>query len=58
MVTAAAYRWDLGASLCRETLDAGLGAPPVVASTSTSPAGQVDLAFDIRQELCCRSQAE
>ena len=31
MVTAAAYRWDLGASLCRETLDADLGVPPVVA---------------------------
>jgi len=31
MVTALACRWDLGASLCRETLDADLGAPPVVA---------------------------
>jgi len=31
MVTALAYRWDLGASLYRETLDADLGVPPVVA---------------------------
>jgi hypothetical protein len=31
MVTALAYRWNLGASLYRETLDADLGVPPVVA---------------------------
>jgi len=31
MVTALAARWDLGASLYRETLDADLGVPPIVA---------------------------
>ncbi len=31
MVTALAARWDLGASLYRETLDADLGMPPIVA---------------------------
>jgi hypothetical protein len=31
MVTALACRWNLGASLYRETLDADLGVPPVVA---------------------------
>jgi len=31
MVTALAYRWNLGTSLYRETLDADLGVPPVVA---------------------------
>jgi len=31
MVTVLAYRWDLGASLYRETLDADLGVLPVVA---------------------------
>ena len=31
MVTALAYRWNLGAGLYRETLDADLGVPPVVA---------------------------
>lgn len=31
MVTALAYRWNLGASLYRETLDADLGVPPLVA---------------------------
>jgi hypothetical protein len=31
MVTALAARWDLGASLSRETLDADLGVPPIVA---------------------------
>jgi hypothetical protein len=30
MVTALAYRWNLGSSLYRETLDADLGVPPVV----------------------------
>ncbi len=30
MVTALAARWDLGASLYRETLDADLGVPPLV----------------------------
>jgi hypothetical protein len=31
MVTALAVRWDLGASLYRETLDADVGVPPIVA---------------------------
>lgn len=31
MVTALAWRWDLGASLYRETLDADLGVPPLIA---------------------------
>jgi hypothetical protein len=31
MVTALAVRWELGASLYRETLDADLGVPPIVA---------------------------
>ncbi|HUB37258.1 MAG TPA: hypothetical protein VMA72_00240 [Streptosporangiaceae bacterium] len=31
MVTALAARWDLGASLYRETLDADLGVPPIAA---------------------------
>ena len=31
MVTALAARWDLGTSLYRETLDADLGVPPIVA---------------------------
>jgi hypothetical protein len=31
MVTALAVRWELGASLCRETLDADLGVPPIIA---------------------------
>jgi hypothetical protein len=31
MVTALAVRWELGASLYRETLDADLGVPPIIA---------------------------
>jgi hypothetical protein len=37
MVTALAYRWNLGASLYRETLDVDLGIPPVVASDLDLP---------------------
>jgi len=38
MVTALACRWDLGASLYRETLDADLGIPPVLARDLDIPA--------------------
>jgi hypothetical protein len=38
MVTALACRWDLGASLYRETLDADLGVPPIVARDLDIPA--------------------